>query len=60
MKCCECEYSKFLNISQAYTCEHPDCKEAIIFKGKTKPHACPICGGKKYVIHRNSTINEQI
>ena len=55
MKCSECEYAKFLSSCQAYTCEHPECKDAIIFKGKTKPHACPLCGGKKYVIHKNSS-----
>ena len=44
MKCSECEYAKFLSSCQAYTCEHPECKDAIIFKGKTKPHACPLCG----------------
>lgn len=54
MKCSECEHSRFLNSCEAYTCEHPECKEAIIFRGKTKPHACPLCGGKKYVIHKNS------
>ena len=62
MKCSECEFSQYMNFFNAYTCEHPDCKEVPIFKGKTKPHCCPLTGGKKYFCHKNhkSTIEVRL
>lgn len=53
MKCSECNYSQYLSFLDAYTCKHPECGDAPIFKGKTKPHCCPLTGGKKYFSHGN-------
>jgi hypothetical protein len=52
-KCCECEHGKYFERSNGYVCKHEECKEIHIFKGKTKPHYCPLSGGKKYTIHKN-------
>lgn len=57
MKCSECSYSKYSNHFSGYTCNHENCKEVSIFKGKTKPHYCPLTGGKKYRVHGNSGRN---
>lgn len=53
IKCSECEYGEYLSPFNAYTCKNQDCKDVIIFKGKTHPHNCPLIGGKKYLIHGN-------
>ena len=53
IKCSKCEYGQYLSVSDAYTCNHKECKEANLFKGKTHPHGCPLVGGKKYSIHKN-------
>jgi len=53
IKCSNCEYSKYLEYFQAWTCTHPECKEVPIFKGVTHPHCCPLTGGKKYISHKN-------
>lgn len=52
-KCSNCQYAEYLSCSQRYSCKHKDCKEIHVFKGKTKPHYCPLTGGKKYTIHNN-------
>jgi hypothetical protein len=53
MKCSECEYGEYLDFFNAYTCKNKECKDVPIFKGKTKPHCCPLTGGKKYHSHGN-------
>ena len=53
IKCSECDYHEWLNVLQAWTCKHPDCKDVPIFKGSTHPHCCPLVGGKKYICHKN-------
>ena len=53
MKCGEYEYGQYLPHSCAFTCRHPECKDVPIFKGKTKPHCCPLTGGRKYFSHGN-------
>lgn len=54
MKCSECEYGTYLPVLRGYSCKHKGSKHGL-FKGKTKPHDCPINGGKKYLSHGNST-----
>jgi len=54
MKCSECEYSNYLLGLKGYTCSYPESK-VILFKGKTKPHDCPLIGSKGYVVHGNCT-----
>lgn len=54
-RCSECEYAKYLKVSQEYLCEYPDLKDVILYSGKTKPHACPKSGGKKYFLHGNDS-----
>lgn len=53
IKCSECGYSKYLTGLKGYSCRHPQSK-TILFKGSTKPHDCPLTGGKKYTQHGNS------
>lgn len=53
IKCSECTYHEWLNFSQAWTCNHPECKDVPIFNGSTHPHCCPLVGGKKYFTHKN-------
>ena len=53
MKCSECEFSQYLQFFDGYTCKHPECKEVPVFQGKTKPHCCPLSGGRKYLTHGN-------
>lgn len=53
LKCSECEFAKYLNVLNAYTCDNPKCKDVPVFRGKTKPHCCPLSGGKKYTFHKN-------
>lgn len=53
IKCSTCEYGEYLSYSNAYTCNNEECKDAVIFKGKTHPHICPLVGGKKYFSHGN-------
>lgn len=53
MKCLDCDYAQYLKFFNAYTCKHPECNDVPIFKGKTKPHCCPLSGGKKYFTHGN-------
>ena len=53
IKCSSCEYGKYLEHFDTWTCEHTECKDAVFFKGKTHPHACPLVGGKKYQVHKN-------
>lgn len=46
IKCSKCEYSKWSDYFQAFTCEHPKCKDVPIFKGKTHPRCCPLVNPK--------------
>lgn len=55
IRCCKCEHSQYFERSEGYVCKHSECKEVRIFTGKTKPHYCPLTGGKKYIIHGNTT-----
>jgi len=48
MKCSECEHAQYLKVSRAYTCRHPKCKDAPIFKGKTHPRCCPFTNPKGF------------
>lgn len=52
MKCSECEYGKWSTFFDGYSCKH-ERGLAIIFKGKTKPHKCPL-STSKYVSHGNT------
>lgn len=53
IKCSLCKYGEHLEYFKAWTCRHPECKEAPIFKGLTHPHCCPLVGGKNYITHKN-------
>lgn len=50
-KCSECQYSKWSEFFEAHLCKHEK-GLGIIFRGKTKPHKCPL-GKCNYRIHGN-------
>lgn len=50
-KCSECEFAHWSDFFKAYTCKHEK-GLGIIFKGKTRPHKCPL-GNSTYLWHGN-------
>lgn len=53
-RCSSCDYAKWSSFFSAYTCKHEK-GLGIIFRGKTKPHKCPLVESGKYFVHGNSS-----